>query len=206
MTRTLTCLALAVLSTGLLSGTDETPKVSPPKVTVSKETTYILEPLDSEGYVDYVEAVNQRASKGVTAATNFEVIVRTVIGPGSISPEMREEYFQRLGVKAPPENGPYFQEFISFHSAQKDVKPEEVVEEHGLLMSQPWSGKEHPRGAEWLKAMGPFLDQIVNGTRLPRMYVPYVGGNDRSQARMFAVLLPSVQDQRTLARSLMIRA
>lgn len=206
MIRSMTCLVLAALSVGHLSGTDEPAKAKPSPIKVSKETTYILEPLDSEGYVDYVEAVNQRASKEVTAATNYEVIVRAVLGPRSISPEIRQEYFERLGVKEPAEIGQYFQDFISFHTTQKNVKPEEVVEEHGLLMSQPWTGKEHPRGAAWLQAMAPFLDQIVDGTRRPRMYVPYVGGTDRTQPRMIAVLLPTIQDQRELARSLMIRA
>ncbi len=33
-------------------------------VTISKETTYITEPLRPDGYPDYIAALNQRASKG----------------------------------------------------------------------------------------------------------------------------------------------
>ena len=35
-------------------------------MTISKETTYITEPLRADGYPDYIAALNQRCSRGVT--------------------------------------------------------------------------------------------------------------------------------------------
>src|SRR5437660_9603045 len=52
------------LCQGIVRGDDQ--KVPPPKFTVSKETTYFVGPLDRDGYVDYVAAINQHYSRGVT--------------------------------------------------------------------------------------------------------------------------------------------
>ena len=43
-------------------------------VTISKETTYITEPLRADGYPDYVAALNQRFSQGVTPENNAAVL------------------------------------------------------------------------------------------------------------------------------------
>src|SRR6516225_3610527 len=40
------------------------------KFTISKETTYVTEPLDRYGYIDYARALNQRLSQGVTPENN----------------------------------------------------------------------------------------------------------------------------------------
>lgn len=51
---------------------DFLPKNKPhkPDITVSKETTYLTEPLASDGAIDYVAALNKIESTGVTADNN----------------------------------------------------------------------------------------------------------------------------------------
>ena len=72
--------------------------------TVSTETTYVTGPLDKYGYVDYVTALNERLSKGITPENNANVLIWQALGP---RPEddttMPPEYFQWLGIKSPPE-------------------------------------------------------------------------------------------------------
>ena len=49
--------------------------------TVGTETTYVTEPLDKQGYVDYVAALNQRMRKGITPEQNANVLIWQALGP-----------------------------------------------------------------------------------------------------------------------------
>jgi hypothetical protein len=64
----------------------EAPRV---KVTISKETTYITEPLRPDGYPDYLAALDQRRSEGVTPENNAAVPLMRALGPGIISKNIR---------------------------------------------------------------------------------------------------------------------
>ncbi len=81
---------------------------SHPQYTISKETTYITEPLRKDGFVDYVAALNQRSSQGVTPENNAAVLFWKAMGPEEIEPEYRDKYFQMLGIPPLPEKGDYF--------------------------------------------------------------------------------------------------
>jgi len=72
--------------------------------TVSPQTTYVTGPLDKDGYVDYVTALNERLGKGITPEKNANVLICQALGPhpeGSILPA---EYFQWLGIDPPRNN------------------------------------------------------------------------------------------------------
>src|SRR5216683_622251 len=84
--------------------------------TVGTETTYVTEPLDKHGYVDYVTALNQRISKGITPEKNANVLIWQALGPRPEGGTMPPEYFQWLGVESPPEEGDYW---ISWHAYLK---------------------------------------------------------------------------------------
>ncbi|MCP3692794.1 MAG: hypothetical protein GY917_11410, partial [Planctomycetaceae bacterium] len=49
------------------------PASLPDRITISRETTRITQPLDDDGYVDYLQALNDQATEGVTPENNFEV-------------------------------------------------------------------------------------------------------------------------------------
>ena len=83
-------------------------------VTISKETTYIVEPLRSDGYPDYVTALNQRSSQGVTPENNSAVLFWKAVGPKEIFPQYREQYCQMLGISPLPEKGDYFVDFDDY--------------------------------------------------------------------------------------------
>ena len=58
------------------------------EITISKETTYITEPLRKDGYVDYVAALNERFRAGVTPENNAAVPFWKAMGPGEIFPHI----------------------------------------------------------------------------------------------------------------------
>src|SRR4029078_1861738 len=66
---------------------------SKPKITISKETTYITEPLRPDGYPDYVAALNQRMSLGVTPENNAAVLLQKAFGPSEIPVALRADFF-----------------------------------------------------------------------------------------------------------------
>ena len=87
-----------------------------PAITISKETTHLTEPLRPDGYVDYLAAINAEQSAGVTPENNAAVDLVYATGPGTISPSIRREYFRRLGVAPPPEQGDYLRPLKDFET------------------------------------------------------------------------------------------
>ncbi len=77
-------------------------------VTISKETTYITEPLRADGYPDYVAALDRRFSRDVTPENNAAVPFWQAMGPSALDKRDREKYFQMLGIAPLPEQGDYF--------------------------------------------------------------------------------------------------
>ena len=49
--------------------------------TVGTETTYVTGPLDKQGYVDYVAALNERLREGITPENNANVLIWQALGP-----------------------------------------------------------------------------------------------------------------------------
>ena len=188
-------------------------------IRISRETTYLTEPLDLNGYVDYVQAFNQRASRGVTPQNNFEAVVRSVMPPDGIPEFMRAEYFSRLGLNPPesgaaPDQGTYYQTFVSFSlQGSRDRKERDrIYDEQTSLMSSPWQADQHPEAARWVAANGKHLDRLAAASQRTEYYTPYLAGESADNAdelpipQLIGLLLPSLQQQREIARGLAIRA
>ena len=69
-----------------------------PLITVSKETTYLTEPLTKDGFVDYAQTIDDDYRKGVTPENNFAVVLWQTFGPGEIDAEFREQMLEKLGI------------------------------------------------------------------------------------------------------------
>src|SRR2546430_914313 len=57
------------------------PRSGKGKFTMSKETTFVTEPVDKDGYIDYVAALNDRLRQGVTPENNANVLIWKALGP-----------------------------------------------------------------------------------------------------------------------------
>jgi hypothetical protein len=156
-------------------------------VSVSKETTYITEPLRTDGSVDYVTALDQQARQRVTLGNNASVLFWQALGPGEIWEEIRDKYFQMLGIPRLPEKGDYFVNIQDYLAHRKDneksgnAKPEEESEDNvwyilDPAMKRPWSKQEYPVFAQWLEANEKPPSLIVEASKRPRRYDPLVGG------------------------------
>ncbi|MFO0899922.1 MAG: hypothetical protein U0836_21025 [Pirellulales bacterium] len=101
-----------------------------PVITISPETTRLTEPLRPDGYVDYLGAVNAELSQGVTPENNAAVELLYAMGPGSIGSSIRREYFQRLGIAIPPEQGAYVRPLKDFETIGQPPPPTEEPSEN----------------------------------------------------------------------------
>jgi hypothetical protein len=184
------------------------------RVTISKETTYVTEPLRPDGYVDYIAAIKQRFGQGVTAENNAAVLFWKARGPADIHEKLRDRYFKLLGVPPLPLDGPYYVPLEAFAKRAKPaVKPEDAEKtaeaqeklwkDQSEAMRRPWSGKEFPLLAGWIEANEKPIALMVEGTKRPRCYEPLIADEP---AMVIAILLPAAQQSREMARVLAARA
>ena len=188
-----------------------------PKVTISKETTYITEPLRPDGYPDYIAYLDQRQRQGVTPANNVAVPLLRALSPREIGESVRPEFFKRLGIEPLPEDGEYFVDWFNYSKqfsakdwpavpAGKNVDAREYFESlDDEARRRPWTKVDYPLLAQWLSAHEKHIDQFVAASKRSRMYTPLLTGKVED-ATLVMVLLPVVQTSRQAARALVTRA
>ncbi len=156
-------------------------------VTISKETTYITEPLRPDGYPDYVAALNQRFSRGVTPENNAAVPFWRAIGPRGLDKTCRERFFRALGIPSLPEKGDYFiglDDYVKELSARKNPGvpfDHSQLDEHwaalDIAMKRPWSKQEFPMLAKWLTANEKPLALLIEASKRSRRYDPLIASS-----------------------------
>jgi hypothetical protein len=182
-----------------------------PKFPIGKDTTYVTGPLDKDGYIDYEAALNDLLGKGITPDKNANVLLWRAFGP---TPEggkgMPAEFFKRLGIAEPPKDGDYFiglTRFMKDYLKLAPDKSEAVNEQLGRASQRPWSAKEYPDIAAWLRLNEKPLTLIVEAARLPEYFNPVLtGSTEKGPGGMMGALLPSVQKCREAATALLARA
>ncbi len=186
-----------------------------PRVTISKETTFITEPLRPDGYPDYLAALNRRCSEGVTPENNAAVLLWQALGPEPVPEEIRKRFFAMLGVPVPPPEGEYFVPFDVF-ARQALGKPtgrldEERQTQYELYQAQfdqalrrPWSAAEFPLVARWLERNRKPLELVVAASQRSHCYFPVLGMSPDSS--LIEASLVSQQMVRQVVRALVCRA
>ena len=181
------------------------------KVRAAKETTYITEPVDADGYLDYQAALNDRLSKGITLEENANVLVWKALGP---TPEggtgMSAEYFKWLGIDEPPRDGDYFVGLFKYMREQLKLQPEEeaaLLDQQLWATRRPWAAKDYPRIASWIEVNDKPLATILEATKRRDYFNPLVSKRrDNEPSSLVSALLPNVQKCRELSFALASRA
>ena len=62
-------------------------------------TTFVTGPVDSQGYIDYEAALNQRLSEGITPQTNANVAILELLGPHPERADMPSGILGRIGYR-----------------------------------------------------------------------------------------------------------
>jgi hypothetical protein len=177
--------------------------------TICKETTYITKPLDKNGYPDYVTVLNERLREGVTPENNANVLIWKALGPHPDGATMPPEYFKWLGIDPPPEKGEYF---IRLNQYLKDHHHEEIKGLNSFtffnrLRSQPWTAKDYPHIADWLKANEKPYSLIIEATKRTHYFNPAVPlESEKKPSGLQSAMFPTLWKCRLAAVGLCERA
>ena len=182
-------------------------------IEVGGETTRIIEPVGTDGLVDYVEALSRIQREGVTPENNSVVLFRRAFGYRELSDEITVEYFSQLGMEPLPKAGRYMlgtQEYVNSledavlpTATTDDPDPRQLVlVQHGEAQSRPWTRMEFPLVGRWIELNDEPLRFIVEGSKRPEYFSPLVP----SKGMAMAIMLPDVQNFREASRLLCTRA
>ena len=174
-----------------------------PKLQISLETTFVIEPLTIEGSVDFAAAMHQQMSDGVTPEHNAAVLIDRAFGPAAISPELRQQYFRLVGIEPLPEEGDYVVNSLAIIQRKlraaevpmhlNEAELEEMKRVHleresamqaefGRAKRHPWTREDCPLVAEWLEANAKSIELIEQSTMQSHYYSPLVSFESLNEA------------------------
>ncbi len=150
-----------------------------PRFRIGKDTTYITEPIDAEGYPDYEEAINRRSSKGVDPQENRVVALLKAIGPCPPGSEpLPWRYYDLLGVPPPPSGEDYLISFDGFLQKETTLTKNErldISNDWPLLCSKrPWRKENHAHLASWIERNRQPLETALQACRKSHYFFPMV--------------------------------
>ena len=167
---------------------------SRPAIKVGKDTTWISKPLKGDGTPDYIAALREQFGKGVTKDNNALVPLLEALGPELLQEAGREKTLKLLGVKLPA-TGVYL---------RRPGKSSPIKAQFDSALKRPWTPKEHPELAKWLKANAEPLAKLVAASKRSRFYAPPVVAKEGPIE--VTVSLPLYGDVRNASQALIVRA
>jgi len=153
---------------------------SKPHITVSKETTWITEPLNADGTVNYVAAADAWLSKGVTRDNNAAILILQAFGRDVIKEEVRETIIKRLELTDFLDANTALVSVFSYVDstfAYDDVDQALADLEAAInfIRDAPFAARaDVTQLAAYVKRNDQALDLLVKASNRPRYYVPYV--------------------------------
>ncbi len=180
-------------------------------ITISPETTYIIEPVNSDGTINYFQALVDKYSQGVTPENNGAVLLVRALGPDALGEDTADEVLAQLGLTREQlaKDEPHFitlYDFQDLHGDEFSPLPDdmEIYDLIDEIMTHPWSADEYPLAAAWLDANEKPLGLVVESTGRERFYYPLVSSSD--PPRLVVAWPGPLSDIRGLARAVTARA
>jgi hypothetical protein len=167
------------------------------------DTTRITAPLQGDGSIDYLTAIENYFSDGVTPQNNAAPLMLQALGRKALPRNQPEDGItNRLGMPHLPETGDYFvtyDEYLAQH-------PGMVVEDDPTDPSGPivWPIKASQQTQQWIKANERPLTLLAEASTRARYFIPFNGGH-RTET-LIEVLIPHVGLLRQSRRALLTRA
>ena len=180
-----------------------------PPVVISRQTTYVTEPLLAEdGLPDYLAAINRRYSQGVTPENNAAVVWWQALGREPDGFPIPPEVFQQLGMKPPVQKQGFdssIKQVVSFTGWGEEGEYLDKVNKLWLRLYRcPWRSEDFPVYSRLLDRNRKWLDLCVQGSRRTRFFSPAFTNTPRARV-VGASLMPS-REVRDMGRDLGIRA
>ena len=135
-------------------------------IIVGYNTTRVTGPLREDGTIDYVAAINEQYSEGVTKDNNAAVLLLQAIDPSDLLPgETRDRVLDALDVPPAAKDTTYFiglKAYVRTHGSKADVdatigytpsrrRDPRLRRSRGLPRKIPSSTPAAPKGVDWTK-------------------------------------------------------
>ena len=183
------------------------PPSGPIRITISKETTHILGPVNEDGTVNYMAYLNAKHSKGVAKANNAVIPLIEIFGPDLLAKDAGGEICKILKIEPPSEGEKYFiclDDYIEKTPSDEDAEAWEDKDNLNKVTARPWKTKQYPVIAGWLEANDGALNAMSTAMQRTGYYMPAVSfGPEES---MVSLLLPNVQSCVDMGNALAARA
>lgn len=199
-----------------------------PPIIVSRETTYITEPLGPDGLPDYEKYMLEKLRDGVTPENNAAVLLWQALATDdddNATPEDRKAWASELGMAQVPNKRdallPLFGErnreavaaFLNNLPANRGsrtttltAKDEVVYDAISESMESPWTSAQLPPLFEWVAANEKQLNELVEGSKRTRYYSPSLSLINGTNESLLAMTFDGISHVRDVARTLSVRA
>jgi hypothetical protein len=157
------------------------------RIIVSRQTTYIEGPLNPDGTVNYVAALDAILAEGVTSENNAAPELIQALGPRTLDPATRSQTLRRLGMDELPADGNYFQAWDEWAEANpkwfasatqpatgKRVNRPAYYGRDSNAMNAPWKEADDPALAAWLRDNELPMQLLTAASRRSRYYIPLI--------------------------------
>lgn len=169
-----------------------------PRITIGRQTTFLTEPIGTDGYINYVAALDAKLREGVAPENNANVPIRLMLGERELSMGLKGQYYELLGIPAPED------------PQQRLVSMRDILNEFGLdrtaeldrTLAAPWVESDSELATAWIQRNAEWLPQIRKAVTREKFYSPALPHD----GRLYEILLPDVQNARIVARLLVADA
>jgi len=173
----------------------------PRDVTISRETTRVLGPVNDDGTVDYVAYINAEHSKGVTKENNAAIPLIEILGPSFVAKEYRASVCEMLGIDVSSKEDYRFTTLGDFEGSETETFDDDLQK----ALTSSWASEQYPAVAQWLKTNQHALDATVIAVRRTRYYMPTVVPDD-AEYPVATMSIPPVQTYVGMSQALCARA
>jgi hypothetical protein len=199
--RWLSTLALVALGIGGYALWNWRP---PEKLRISPETTAIVEPLTPDGFVDYVEAINQSLHPCAREDNAFVVLFPIIDWQESAETQhLGQKLVEALEINLEEIDGTTLLVSFAQFARQKANEPSPHVDMPQEAMTSLWTAEQFPLVSKWLDQIEPALAVIHQATERTGFYRPCVLGTD---GLLISASLHDCQVYRSAADALCARA
>lgn len=143
------------------------------KIEIRRDTTYIDGPLNPDGTVNYLAAMDAEYSMGVTADNNAVPGLLKAIGPELLPKKDREKILDRIGLKMADISGPKIYTLWDNHPTPLTTTPAEPDPDFATILDDLKSSKVHPDLDAWLSINADSMEAISKTlAQKDRYYIP----------------------------------
>jgi hypothetical protein len=139
------------------------------------DTTRIVGPMQADGSIDYLAALEEDAGAGVTPENNAAIPILQALGRQAIDPNQPHDgVTNRLGMAPLPDSGNYFVNYYDFcktHSLTPDQNTS-APGEPAMLDSGAVATPISAVTRQWIEANRKPLDALVEASKRSRFFMP----------------------------------